>query len=125
MSGTDGSEQALPAERASRELADSTVEVGALRRTVESCGLLLDPAAGEEIRSMLDEQVSARSTRGCIRRKPCSSRAVRPEPATLVTWFDTHQRRYLLVSNDSWLSITPSDNQRIEHRVANVLSKVY
>lgn len=42
--------------------------------------------------------------------------------STLVTWFDTHQGRYLMVSQGSWLSISPADNRRIEHRLAEVLS---
>jgi hypothetical protein len=43
--------------------------------------------------------------------------------STLVTWFDTHQGRYLMVSEDSWLSFAPADNDRIERRVATVLTK--
>ena len=44
--------------------------------------------------------------------------------STLVTWFDTHQGRYLMVSQGAWLSISPADNRRIEHRLAEVLSKL-
>jgi ESX secretion-associated protein EspG len=44
--------------------------------------------------------------------------------ATLVTWFDTHQGRYLMVSKNSWLSIAPADNHLIEHRLAEVVSTV-
>ncbi|GAA2785701.1 ESX secretion-associated protein EspG [Saccharopolyspora taberi] len=44
--------------------------------------------------------------------------------STLVNWFDTHQGRYLMTSENSWLSITPADNQRIEHRLASVVSTV-
>ncbi|MEV4643862.1 ESX secretion-associated protein EspG [Saccharopolyspora sp. NPDC049357] len=43
---------------------------------------------------------------------------------TLVTWFDTHQGRYLMVSQGSWLSITPADNKKIEHRLADVVASV-
>lgn len=43
---------------------------------------------------------------------------------TLVTWFDTHQGRYLMVSQGSWLSIAPADNKRIEHRLADVVAAV-
>lgn len=43
---------------------------------------------------------------------------------TLVTWFDTDRGRYLMVHEDSWLSIGPADNARIEQRVAAVLSEV-
>ena len=43
--------------------------------------------------------------------------------STLVTWFDTHEGRYLMVREDSWLSIAPADNERIEHRIATVLSQ--
>ncbi|WP_243789597.1 ESX secretion-associated protein EspG [Saccharopolyspora gloriosae] len=42
--------------------------------------------------------------------------------ATLVTWFDTHQGRYLMVNQGEWLSIMPADHSRIEQRVADVLS---
>ncbi len=44
--------------------------------------------------------------------------------STLVTWFDTHQGRYLVVSEGSWLSFAPADNGRIENRVATLLSTV-
>jgi hypothetical protein len=44
--------------------------------------------------------------------------------STLVTWFDTYQGRYLMVSENSWLSIAPADNKRIENRVGDVLSTV-
>ncbi|MEB3368023.1 ESX secretion-associated protein EspG [Saccharopolyspora mangrovi] len=43
---------------------------------------------------------------------------------TLVTWFDTHQGRYLMVSRGSWLSIAPADNKKIEHRLADVVASV-
>lgn len=43
---------------------------------------------------------------------------------TIVTWFDTHQGRYLMVSAGSWLSIAPADNKRIEHRLADVVAAV-
>ncbi|MGW5793664.1 ESX secretion-associated protein EspG [Saccharopolyspora sp. NPDC003752] len=42
--------------------------------------------------------------------------------STLVTWFDTHQGRYLMVSQGAWLSISPADNRRIERRLAEVVS---
>ncbi|GAB2686438.1 ESX secretion-associated protein EspG [Saccharopolyspora gloriosae] len=44
--------------------------------------------------------------------------------ATLVTWFDTHQGRYLVVNEGEWLSIMPADHGRIEQRVADVMSTV-
>ncbi|MCI2415797.1 ESX secretion-associated protein EspG [Saccharopolyspora sp. K220] len=44
--------------------------------------------------------------------------------STLVTWFDTPQGRYLMVSEDSWLSVAPAGQQRIADRVAAVLSTV-
>ncbi|APU16379.1 MULTISPECIES: ESX secretion-associated protein EspG [Actinoalloteichus] len=43
--------------------------------------------------------------------------------STLVTWFDTHQGRYLMVREDEWLSLTPADGERIEGRVMEVLSR--
>lgn len=41
---------------------------------------------------------------------------------TLITWFDTSQGRYLMVREDSWLSLSPADNERIERRLASVLT---
>lgn len=52
------SEPTVPAEQASRMVARSAVEVGTLKRAVESQQLRLDPAAGEQIRSMLDEHIA-------------------------------------------------------------------
>lgn len=43
---------------------------------------------------------------------------------TLVNWFDTRQGRYLMVSEDSWISIVPADHARLESRVERVLSSV-
>ncbi|QFZ23095.1 ESX secretion-associated protein EspG [Saccharothrix syringae] len=43
---------------------------------------------------------------------------------TLVTWFDTPQGRYLMVREDGWLSLAPTDNDRIANRIASVLSAV-
>ncbi|MDQ2586991.1 ESX secretion-associated protein EspG [Saccharothrix yanglingensis] len=43
---------------------------------------------------------------------------------TLITWFDTPQGRYLMVSEDGWLSLAPTDNDRIATRIASVLSAV-
>ncbi|MBW4716354.1 ESX secretion-associated protein EspG [Saccharothrix obliqua] len=42
----------------------------------------------------------------------------------LITWFDTHQGRYLMVRENGWLSLAPTDNDRIATRIASVLSAV-
>lgn len=42
----------------------------------------------------------------------------------LITWFDTHQGRYLMVRDDEWLSIAPTDNDRIAARIASLLAAV-
>lgn len=42
--------------------------------------------------------------------------------STLITWFDTRDGRYLMVSENSWLSFAPADVDRITHRVGEVLS---
>lgn len=39
----------------------------------------------------------------------------------LITWFDTHQGRYLMVRDDQWLSIASTDNERITARIAAVV----
>ncbi|MEJ2858972.1 MULTISPECIES: ESX secretion-associated protein EspG [unclassified Saccharothrix] len=43
---------------------------------------------------------------------------------TLITWFDTNQGRYLMVHEDGWLSLAPTDNDRIATRIQKVLSSV-
>ncbi|MBP2325040.1 hypothetical protein JOF56_005425 [Kibdelosporangium banguiense] len=40
----------------------------------------------------------------------------------LITWLDTNLGRHLMVSEDSWLSFAPADNERIERRLADVLA---
>lgn len=42
----------------------------------------------------------------------------------LITWFDTHQGRYLMVRDNHWLSMAPTDNDRITARIATALSTV-
>jgi hypothetical protein len=42
----------------------------------------------------------------------------------LINWFDTYQGRYLMVPDGQWLSIAPTDNERITARIATVLSTV-
>ncbi len=42
----------------------------------------------------------------------------------LITWFDTNQGRYLMVHENGWLSLAPTDNDRIATRIASVLSAV-
>lgn len=48
----------------------------------------------------------------------------RERAGALITWFDTHQGRYLMVHEDGWLSLAPTDNDRIATRIASVLSAV-
>ncbi|MEU4770084.1 ESX secretion-associated protein EspG [Actinosynnema sp. NPDC023794] len=48
----------------------------------------------------------------------------RERAGALITWFDTHQGRYLMVHEDGWLSLAPTDNDRIATRIASVLSTV-
>ncbi|MER5267361.1 ESX secretion-associated protein EspG [Actinosynnema sp. NPDC002837] len=48
----------------------------------------------------------------------------RERAGALITWFDTPQGRYLMVHEDGWLSLAPTDNDRIATRIASVLSTV-
>ena len=41
---------------------------------------------------------------------------------TLVTWFDTGRGRYLMTTENAWISIAPADDARIAQRLADVLS---
>lgn len=72
-------------------------------------GALLELAANRSAGGQLGVSVTGRGRRS--ERVP-----------TLVTWFDTHQGRYLMVREGAWLSIAPADNERIEQRVAAVLA---
>ncbi|MFD5829276.1 ESX secretion-associated protein EspG [Lentzea sp. NPDC060358] len=40
----------------------------------------------------------------------------------VINWFDTHQGRYLMVNSDGWLSVSPTDNDRIATRINAVLA---
>ncbi|MFC3897257.1 ESX secretion-associated protein EspG [Lentzea rhizosphaerae] len=40
----------------------------------------------------------------------------------VINWFDTHQGRYLMVRTDGWLSLSPTDNDRIATRIDAVLA---
>lgn len=40
----------------------------------------------------------------------------------VINWFDTHQGRYLMVNSDGWLSLSPTDNDRIATRINTVLA---
>lgn len=42
----------------------------------------------------------------------------------LVNWFDTPQGRYLMVRENGWLSLSPTDNERIANRIDSVLASV-
>ncbi|GLZ30984.1 ESX secretion-associated protein EspG [Lentzea sp. NBRC 105346] len=42
----------------------------------------------------------------------------------LITWFDTHNGRYLMVNENGWLSLSPTDNERIAARISSVLTTV-
>jgi hypothetical protein len=42
----------------------------------------------------------------------------------VINWFDTLQGRYLMVSESGWLSLAPTDNERIAHRIDSVLAAV-
>jgi hypothetical protein len=58
MAVVEGNDGTSAAEQASRTLVRSAGEMSTLRQAVASDSLRLDPAAGEEIRSMLDEHMS-------------------------------------------------------------------
>jgi hypothetical protein len=40
----------------------------------------------------------------------------------VINWFDTHQGRYLMVNENGWLSLSPTDNDRIATRINAVLA---
>lgn len=46
----------------------------------------------------------------------------RQRSAVVINWFDTHQGRYLMVNSDGWLSLSPTDNDRIATRIDAVLA---
>jgi hypothetical protein len=46
----------------------------------------------------------------------------RERSGVVINWFDTHQGRYLMVNSDGWLSLSPTDNDRIATRITAVLA---
>jgi hypothetical protein len=46
----------------------------------------------------------------------------RERSGVVINWFDTHQGRYLMVNSDGWLSLSPTDNERIATRIDAVLA---
>ncbi|MEV6236256.1 ESX secretion-associated protein EspG [Lentzea sp. NPDC051838] len=46
----------------------------------------------------------------------------RERSGVVINWFDTHQGRYLMVNSDGWLSLSPTDNDRIATRIDAVLA---
>lgn len=42
----------------------------------------------------------------------------------LINWFDTPNGRYLMVRENGWLSLSPTDNERIANRIDSVLASV-
>ncbi|MDX8030266.1 ESX secretion-associated protein EspG [Lentzea sp. BCCO 10_0856] len=46
----------------------------------------------------------------------------RQRSGVVINWFDTHQGRYLMVNSDGWLSVSPTDNDRIATRIDAVLA---
>lgn len=46
----------------------------------------------------------------------------RERSGVVINWFDTHQGRYLMVNSDGWLSLSPTDNDRIATRINAVLA---
>jgi hypothetical protein len=46
----------------------------------------------------------------------------RERSGVVINWFDTRQGRYLMVNSDGWLSLSPTDNDRIATRIDAVLA---
>ncbi|MFD4637852.1 ESX secretion-associated protein EspG [Lentzea sp. NPDC058436] len=46
----------------------------------------------------------------------------RQRSGVVINWFDTHQGRYLMVNSDGWMSLSPTDNDRIATRINAVLA---
>ena len=46
----------------------------------------------------------------------------RQRSGVVINWFDTHQGRYLMVNSDGWMSVSPTDNDRIATRINAVLA---
>jgi hypothetical protein len=59
---------------------------------------------------------------GVTRRGENRYRSERAE--VLINWFDTPQGRYLMVRENGWLSLSPTDNERIANRIDSVLASV-
>lgn len=53
-----------------------------------------------------------------------SSQLTADRSHVVINWFDTLQGRYLMVSENGWMSLAPTDNERIAHRIDSVLAAV-
>jgi hypothetical protein len=72
----------------------------------------------------IDELAQARIAGGQFGVTRRTSQFSANRAGALVNWFDTDQGRYLMVHEDGWLSLSPTDNDRIATRINSLLAAI-
>ncbi|NKE62174.1 ESX secretion-associated protein EspG [Lentzea sp. PSKA42] len=88
------------------------------RQALEQAGLSGQDAA------VVAELAAGRVRGGQFGVSRVSSQLTADRAHVVINWFDTHQGRYLMVNENGWLSLAPTDNERIAHRIDSVLAAV-
>jgi hypothetical protein len=88
------------------------------RQALEQAGLSGQDAA------TVAELATSRVCGGQFGVNRVSSQLTADRSHVVINWFDTVQGRYLMVTENGWLSLAPTDNERIAHRIDSVLAAV-
>lgn len=118
---------AIPPEAAPGRLRGMSVRAEALDRALSEDEDLDDPFGGDTedvvalVKAGVPEQDAALLVELAESRRAGGQFGVTRagvRSATVLSWFDTHHGRYLVVNSGAWLSINPADRSRIEGRLA-------
>ncbi|HUQ59212.1 ESX secretion-associated protein EspG [Lentzea sp.] len=110
-------QQAVALQEAEQEDEDSEDPWGAADDELDDRQALLRAGLSAQDARQMDELASNRVAGGQFGVTHGRHRA-----DVVINWFDTHQGRYLMVRSDGWLSLSPTDNDRIATRIDAVLA---
>lgn len=86
------------------------------RQALEQAGL------SEQDATVVAELAAGRIRGGQFGVSRVSTQLTAERSDVVINWFDTLQGRYLMVIASGWLSLAPTDNERIAHRIDSVLT---
>ncbi|WP_434445046.1 ESX secretion-associated protein EspG [Lentzea sp. E54] len=109
-------QQAVALQEAEQD-EDSEDPWGAADEELDDRGALLKAGLSAQDAKQMDELAANKVAGGQFGVTHGRSRA-----DVVINWFDTHQGRYLMVRSDGWLSLSPTDNDRIAARIDTVLA---